>query len=316
MNVQYFKNDLWETRVPRVSVITPVYNRRDELIRAIESVKKQSFRDFEYIIVNDGSTIAIDDIVLSYLSTVDFPMLYIKKENGGVHTARNLAIKHCRGEMISPLDSDDEMTIDSLKILMDNWDKIPTDKKAEYREICARCMDQDGNEIGDRFPEDINSYSLKKSAKVISKIRGEHTGFWRADIMKANPWPEPEEITFVMEGVLWNKLSKKYKSYYINDVVRIYHQENNDSYVRSKKHTFQSAKNDIYSNIALLNNGSSQGIIKKVCYINILKWILRRNGHNYKTIKFNNFFHKILYVITFLPCLFISFYYERKRFSN
>lgn len=91
-----------------MSVITPVFNRRDELPRALKTLESQTFRDIEHIVINDGSKEQLDDIIEEYMKRVDYPEAYITKENGGVHTARNAGIKISRGEMIAFLDSDDE----------------------------------------------------------------------------------------------------------------------------------------------------------------------------------------------------------------
>lgn len=306
-------NNLWNKSHKRVSIITPVFNRREELKRAIDSVKQQTYKDFEYIIVNDGSTIDIDDIVKKLMESELFPVLYIKKSNGGVHTARNAAIKYCRGEMIFPLDSDDEMLPNSLEVLIKHWDSIPNENKKEYREICARCCDQNKKEVGALFPKDINDYSLKKSHRIASKCKCEHLGFWRADIMKANPWPEPKGITLVNEGLLWDKLTKKYKSFYVNDVVRVYHLEDNDSYTRNKVLTIQNIKNKNYRFIYLLNNNLFHGLIKNIVFAIATNCILHRRNILKNSIMLKHLFHKFVYIVLFLPSWLFSIYYEKKK---
>lgn len=77
---------------PYFTIITPCYNPSTTIGRTIESVKRQDFRDFEYIIVDDGSQDDLDSIVMPFLDEADFPVMYIKEENGGVHTARNAAV--------------------------------------------------------------------------------------------------------------------------------------------------------------------------------------------------------------------------------
>ena len=145
-NIQIYRNKYWDDNPKRDSIMTPVFNRREELPRALYSIKNQTYNDFEYIIVNDGSTIDIDDIVFNFMNFVSFPLLYIKKENGGVHTARNLAVSFARGEMICCCDSDDELMPDAIEKLIGVWNSIPEDKKLQYREICARCIDEQGVE--------------------------------------------------------------------------------------------------------------------------------------------------------------------------
>ena len=313
--METFKNKYWDSFNNRfVSIITPTFNRRDELLRAMDSVNRQTYRDFEYVIVNDGSTIDIDDIVFSFMDKVDFPMLYIKKSNGGVHTARNLAIKHVRGKMIAPLDSDDELVNNALEILVNVWNSIPENKRNEYREVCARCKDQDGNVIGNAFPEGINELIRKEAYLISRKSKGEHFGFWRSDIMKDNPWPEPDGITFVSEEVLWEKLAVNYRSYYINDVVRIYHIEENDSYTRNKL-SVQQLKNKYWSRIYMANSISNLRFKKRITNVFIacvFKHILIRRKVKVD-IKLTRFLDILLLIFFWIPCFFYSFLYENKK---
>ena len=116
--MEQYKNKYWdENRDVKITVLTPTYNRKDTLLRTIQSIENQDFLDWEYIIVNDGSTDNTDEVVEQFMQTTKHPVLYIKKENGGVHTARNLGYKNAHGELLINLDSDDEMLPDALKII-------------------------------------------------------------------------------------------------------------------------------------------------------------------------------------------------------
>lgn len=91
-------NNLWNQReTAKITVFTPIYNRRKFLNRVIQSVENQTLREIEYILINDGSTEQIDDVIEDYMQIATIPVMYIKKSNGGVHTARNLGWKNARG---------------------------------------------------------------------------------------------------------------------------------------------------------------------------------------------------------------------------
>lgn len=93
---------------PKISVIIPVYNAEKWLSRCLNSLLKQSFKDFELILVNDGSTDGSGIICDSY-SKADNRVRVIHKSNGGVSSARNLAIDSAKGEYITFCDADDEV---------------------------------------------------------------------------------------------------------------------------------------------------------------------------------------------------------------
>lgn len=89
----------------KLSVIMPVYNTKEEYLKeAIESILNQTYSDFEFIIINDGSTNNAEDMILSYK---DNRIKYFKQENQGISNARNNAIKIAKGEIIALMDSDD-----------------------------------------------------------------------------------------------------------------------------------------------------------------------------------------------------------------
>lgn len=88
---------------PRISVIIPAYNRGGLLIEALESVFRQTWTDFEVIVVDDGSTDDTAALIAPFLSRICF----LRQSNRGVAAARNLGIRHARGEFICFLDSDD-----------------------------------------------------------------------------------------------------------------------------------------------------------------------------------------------------------------
>lgn len=151
-------NNAWKNigRTPFVTVVTPVYNREDTILRAMQSVERQSYKDMEYIVVNDGSTDSTEEIIIDFLHKTTMPMLYVKKDNGGVHTARNLGIKLARGEMYMCNDSDDESLPNAVETFVNAWKMIPKEQRNLYFEIKARCINEAGEEVGPRFPEDIN----------------------------------------------------------------------------------------------------------------------------------------------------------------
>lgn len=109
--------------MPQVSVVIPTYNRADVLQRAIDSVFAQSFDGFEIVVVDDGSTDETEDVVRQYESE---RINYIQFEkNRGANAARNAGIGAARGNLVSFLDSDDELMPDHLKRVVDEFRRAP-----------------------------------------------------------------------------------------------------------------------------------------------------------------------------------------------
>jgi glycosyltransferase involved in cell wall biosynthesis len=108
--------------MPKVSIIIPTYNRERYVVKAIDSVLRQTFKDYEIIVVDDGSTDNTKEVVNQYGNRIR----YIHQANSGVSAARNTGIKHARGEWLAFLDSDDEWLADYLYKQMKSLDSHPT----------------------------------------------------------------------------------------------------------------------------------------------------------------------------------------------
>jgi GalNAc5-diNAcBac-PP-undecaprenol beta-1,3-glucosyltransferase len=132
------------------SVVVPVYNRSDVLIITISEILKQSFIDFEIIIVDDGSTDETSDILKSKYEN-DSKIRIIRQENKERGAARNTGLKNASGRYVVFFDSDDLMHDDHLKIL---YEKI---NQLNFPEFVATKFDFI-NESGKFYKSDINSY--------------------------------------------------------------------------------------------------------------------------------------------------------------
>ncbi len=323
MRMRILYNKKWENNTPNISIITPVYNRRKELARAIASVKKQTYIDFEHIIINDGSSEQIDDIVIDYMENVNFPVAYIIKSNGGVHTARNAGIKISRGQYIQFLDSDDELTENCLDFFIQAWESIPAESRKDYWEVTAFCEDQNGNRIGGHLPKDINQLPFNEARKFSQAVElGEKIGNLRGDLMRSHPWPEPENVTFVSEAVNWLYFCSKYKSWYLDDVVRIYHRETDISYTNNgNKRTNQQIINQLYNHLWIINNGNCYGIALKTLISSILRYCVMKHVLYLRKVKINNKWYnngvtskkwQLLTMIFWFPSLILSIIYNHK----
>ena len=93
--------------MPKISVIIPVYNTEKYVEKCLESLAKQEMKDFEVIIVNDGSTDNSENVIKNYMQSSKLNIKYLEKENGGLSSARNYGVEKASGKYISFLDSDD-----------------------------------------------------------------------------------------------------------------------------------------------------------------------------------------------------------------
>ena len=102
-----------------ISVVIPIYNAEKTIAKCIDSILCQTYQDFEILLINDGSLDNSEEVCLKYVEK-DKRVHYIKKENGGVSTARNRGIDEAKGEYISFIDSDDWIEPDTLQVLLNS----------------------------------------------------------------------------------------------------------------------------------------------------------------------------------------------------
>ncbi len=321
MIISIKQNNKWDSvEKPKMSVVTSVYNRRDVIMRAMMSIEKQTLRDIEYVIVNNGSKIDIDDVIEDYLNKATIPVLYIKKSYGGVHEGRNCGISHTRGEYIAILDSDDEYIPEALEIFYNTWQSIPSPIRNKCREVLAFCKNQNEERLGQPFPQDINNWSEDEQRKYFHNNKIEYVGVNRGDLLRENLFPEPEGVTYVPENIIWKKLQKLYKSYYINDCLRKYYIGSEDSLVksfRSRKKPLQFCINGLWSSKYYIIHKSDYDFSLRESFLNIIKYCVYNHLIKLKKLELTYdwcgetlpFEARVVTKLLYIPSYFVALFY-------
>jgi glycosyltransferase involved in cell wall biosynthesis len=207
---------------PLFTVFTPAYNRAHTIQRVFDSLRAQSLRDFEWLVVDDGSTDHTSELIAAWIKLVDFPIRYFKQDHSGKHFAHNLALREAKGQFFMLLDSDDACVPRALEKIVYYWNTIPAKDRAQYSSVVGLCRNQHGEIIGDCFPSDPFDASLHER-RYIHRLRGEKAGAARLEVLRQFPFPEIKGAQFVPEGAVWLEISKKYKARCVNEVFRIYY---------------------------------------------------------------------------------------------
>lgn len=149
----------------RMTVFTPTYNRQKLLHRGFEAMKRQTCKNFIWTIVDDGSTDQTEEVVHEWQQEdLPFELRYIKKENGGLHTAYNTAIADCDTELLMCVDSDDYLPDDAVERILCFWSENGSQK---YAGIVGLDYDLQGRVIGDPLPD-------QKSVNLIDLLVGKY----------------------------------------------------------------------------------------------------------------------------------------------
>lgn len=203
------------------TVFTPTYNRAHTLDRVYTSLEAQTFRDFEWLIVDDGSTDGTPALVEQWRQQARFPIRYVRQENRGKHIAFNTGVREAHGELFLPLDSDDACVPHALARFREHWDAIPAERREQFSAVTALCKDQHGQLVGSRFPASVvDSNSLEIHYRF--HVTGEKWGFHRTDVLREFPFPDLG-ATYVPESVVWGRIARRYATRFVNDVLRIYY---------------------------------------------------------------------------------------------
>ena len=201
-----------------ITVLTPTFNRGG-LQSLWNSLQKQTVKDFEWLVVDDGSTDGTKNLITQLQEKSDFPIRYIYKNNGGKHTALNVGIQTICSELTFIVDSDDCVTDDAIESIL----KIHK-KYRSQNNICGYAFLRafpDGKVNGKKFDVDekIGSY-------IDVRVNGDDTGADKAEVFKTHclkefPFPEYPNEKFLGEDLVWVRMARKYEMVHINKAIYV-----------------------------------------------------------------------------------------------
>ncbi len=203
----------------KITVFTPTYNRAYILKNLYVSLQRQTFLDFEWLIVDDGSTDDTKELVAKWEAENNpFPIRYYYKENGGKHRAINAGVERAEGELFFNVDSDDYLTDDALEKVARWADELPKDQP-----FCGVA----GN-LGTAPNETPNTYfdTPYVDATLFDRYRfidGERATVFYTDVIRKYPYPAFDGERFMTEAVTWNRMAHDgYIMRFFNDIIWIY----------------------------------------------------------------------------------------------
>ena len=206
---------------PFITILTPTYNRASLLPRLFDSLLRQTNKDFEWIVVDDGSTDDTREVVANLKEKCDgaFPMGYVYKANGGKHMAINIGAERARGELLFIADSDDLLTDDALETVANSWHDISDDKS--FAGIAGLDIAMDTREvIGSGLPQehiDCNAIDIRYRHHVT----GDMKEVFRTEVLREFPFPEFAGERFCPEQLVWFRMARRYRLRYINKPIYI-----------------------------------------------------------------------------------------------
>ena len=217
------------TNIPFFTVCTPTYNRAHTLHRAFESLCAQTFRDFEWLVVDDGSTDNTPELIATWMKTANFPIRYFRQPNSGRHIADNRLFLEARGEMIAGVDSDDALMPKTLETIHRLWLEIPESERSQFNGIVGHCCDQHGKLIGNVFPASPFDTNFREFVFSYRSFGGQKWDTGRADIARRYLCPEIVGTNRIPEGLIGLQIARSYKIRCVNEVFRIYYVDDSET---------------------------------------------------------------------------------------
>lgn len=206
---------------PFITILTPAYNRASLLPRLFDSLLRQTFKDFEWIVVDDGSTDNTHEVLASIKERCGdaFPMTCLYKENGGKHMAINMGVTRAQGELFFIVDSDDMLPPNALAIVAEEWRPISGD--SNFGGVAGLDVAMDSHEvIGSGLPQehiDCNAIDIRYRHHVT----GDMKEVFRTEVLREFPFPEFAGERFCPEQLVWFRMARRYRLRYINKPIYI-----------------------------------------------------------------------------------------------
>jgi glycosyltransferase involved in cell wall biosynthesis len=235
------------------TVFTPTFNRKELLPRVYNSLKKQTYRNFEWVVIDDGSTDGTDELIKQWQKEADFEIIYQWQPNQGKHFAYNAVAKIARGELFTSIDSDDEVTPNNLERLKFYWDNFTDEEKRTVGGISFPCLDQHGKLVGNKFPNDYEISDLMEMY-LIKKVEGEKGGMLQTKAFKMYPFPEHIKNVVVPEGSFMYKFARDWKMCFINEPMRIFWIEGRTDSLSLFSTNIKNYAGTHYGHLSFINN--------------------------------------------------------------
>ena len=202
----------------KFTIFTPTFNRKELLEKLYKSLQRQSYKDFEWLIVDDGSADGTKEKAEEFLSEKKLDIKYYFKENGGKQRAYNFATDKANGELFICLDSDDEYVENGLETILKYWKKY--EKNSDIAGMGYLSTYPDGEVIGSGFPE---KEMISTQFDIYNKyrVKGDKGLMFRTEIIKKYKFPVFDDEKFITEAVVYNRICEKYKMVYVNEKIEI-----------------------------------------------------------------------------------------------
>lgn len=209
-----------------LTIFTPAYNRAHTITRTYESLCRQTRKDFEWLVIDDGSTDNTRELVEKWIEENKIPIRYIYQQNQGMHGAHNTAYKNIDTELNTCIDSDDYMPDDAVEKICSFWKEHGSDR---YAGIIGLDVTENGKVIGTGFPTGLKETTLGDF--YLQGGSGDKKLVYRTSVIRQYPeYPLFEGERYVGLAYKYMLIDQDYKLLTLNEpLVVVEYQEDGSS---------------------------------------------------------------------------------------
>lgn len=274
---------------PLVSVIIPTYNRETYLRQAIESVSKQTYSPIEILVIDDGSHNNYAQPICESFSNCH----YMRKENGGVSSARNFGVQHAKGSLIAFLDDDDLWREDKLDRQVKILEEHP---QVDLVHSSASVIDEKGQLTGE-----VIGASKTKAGKRTGYVFWNALALWtvkastpliRKSVFKGSLFFD-ERLKAGEDSDFYQRLFYRHKVRYMDDSTTYYRVYDNATRLSLQNSLYEGVEFIMFDNFKRMDIGSPiamHKIAKRILRLAIHNWRKRNPKKSLKISKFDLFF--------------------------
>lgn len=201
----------------KLTIFTPVFNRKKLLKRLYKSLLIQEDKRFEWLIIDDGSNDNVDKLIRKWMIDNKIDIRYIYQENQGKYIAHNRGVEYAKGELFFCVDSDDFLANNAVSSILEFW----CQNKSKYISGILALKGRKNNKlIGDKLPNRLNNCSLYELSQK-HKCKGDRSLIYRTDILKKYMFPEICNVKFIGESIIYDQIDQNYSMILMREVLTI-----------------------------------------------------------------------------------------------
>ena len=203
------------SNLEKLTIFTPTYNRAYCLTNCYESLKRQTCKDFIWLIIDDGSSDKTKELVDTWIAEKHIKIMYHRQQNQGMHGAHNTAYEMIDTELNVCIDSDDYMPDDAVEKILSFWDSYGND---EVSGIIGLDLYTNGKIIGSKLPEGLQ-YSTLFDLYNKHGVTGDKKLVYRTELTKRYPYPIFKNEKYVGLAYKYYMLDRQYEMLLMNEAL-------------------------------------------------------------------------------------------------